>query len=116
MTLPTSSARSGPAAANRTAFGLPSSIARDVGQIDRRGVHLEFVAPRQLVEEAAQPEALEIDGAGLLPGRCGVGQAHSPLPFGEKRWAREKPQPSIVASEGWRPLGRGRGDGVLPPS
>ena len=35
VTLPTSSWRSGPTARNSTAFGLPSSTRRDVGEIDR---------------------------------------------------------------------------------
>ena len=38
---------------------------RDVGEIERLGVRLDLVVPRQAFDEAAQPEAVEIRGACL---------------------------------------------------
>ena len=62
MTLPTSSAFSGPAALNSTARGLPSRRRGHVDQVDRLVVHLALAAFDELVDEIAQPEAFGIDG------------------------------------------------------
>ena len=62
MTLPISSAFSGPTALNQTACGLPSSTRADVDQIDRLVVDVAFALLHQLLDETAQAELFGVGG------------------------------------------------------
>ncbi len=69
MTLPISSAFSGPTALNQVARGLPSSTAPTSIEIDRLVVHLAFAELHQPLDEAAEAETLGIDGShAAIPG------------------------------------------------
>ena len=70
MTLPISSAFSGPTALNQVARGLPSSTRADVDQIDRLVVDLAFAELHQALDVAAETESLGIDGSHAVSLDC----------------------------------------------
>ena len=67
MTLPISSAFSGPTDLNQVARGLPSSTRGDVDEVDRLVVHLAFAELHQPFDKAAQAEPFGIGGGHRRP-------------------------------------------------